>query len=260
MNPLISDHNINVIAELAMGIDYQDIQLHPSVIAYIQSLLEPIANRVAITDPIFWIQQVFPQNMEDALRAEIREVNSHNYPEDKRQRVVRKAVMDRIIYDLVSAGYYNMLLNRNVVMNPWNILNGILGNFDLIKLFGYTSDMDKLPMTISLNGTFYEFDMNMEQALGLLLFGVTSGFNFQIYVFGQILTPELTQNYQPELKYMKFNVDVGNQSYGFNTPEYMQGFQTGAKWFGVDHHRYWSNLRQITRNNTGGYTETPITF
>ncbi len=261
MNQLESG-NINIIAEQAMGGDEEDIELHPSVIAYIKLLLEPYAQAItgASSDAIInWIPLAFPGNIANGLMGEIRDVNSHNFTGDRRERAIKRNIMDRLIHYLVTAGYRDMLRNINTSMNPWNILNGILKDDDLRTLFQYTPNMDKLPISVSINGTFYDFDMNMEQAMGLLLFGVTSGFNFQIYVFGQILTPDLTSS-DPGNFYNKFVVVVGNQSYGFKTPDFMQGFQTGADWMGVDHHRYWSNLRQITRNNTGGYTETPITF
>lgn len=47
----------------------------------------------------------------------------------------------------------------------------------------------------------------------------------------------------------------------FVTPDFMQGFATGALWAGVDNHLYWSELvEHIEDLETGDPIDIPITF
>jgi hypothetical protein len=56
-----------------------------------------------------------------------------------------------------------------------------------------------------------------------------------------------------------FSVKIGENQYIFDTPNFMQGFITGAMWTGVDHHKYWGNLIQYVET-PDGIIDTPIIF
>lgn len=58
-----------------------------------------------------------------------------------------------------------------------------------------------------------------------------------------------------------FTVEVNGVTYCFNTPDFMQGFATGALWTNMDHHLYWKNLISYMINlETQERVGTPITF
>ena len=46
----------------------------------------------------------------------------------------------------------------------------------------------------------------------------------------------------------KYMVQVADRQFTFKTPQFMQGFMTGALWAGVDHHKYWQDLTTLDKN------------
>lgn len=64
-----------------------------------------------------------------------------------------------------------------------------------------------------------------------------------------------------------FTVIVSGVKYMFNTPDFMQGFATGAQWLNeklgnanIDHHQYWSDLMMLLYDDNEVPIYIPITF
>lgn len=104
-----------------------------------------------------------------------------------------------------------------------------------------------------------------------MIFGIVSGFNYPIQIFGTDFTFNYHSRYLVKRtgitnRITGFTIIIGDSLYKFNTLEFLQGFATGAFWVNqitgetsVDHHRYWKHLQSQLTNNYG-YQSGEYTF
>ncbi len=202
-----------------------------------------------------WILQVFPGGISNELLGIIRRTNNLNINLSGRERDIKYHIMNQMISYIITAGYTKLQEDYDIMMNPWHILEGILADNDLRRLFQSTTNT--LPVGLFVNNQNIVIDMTMEQVYGLLVFSNVADVDFYPSLFNQALTIDMFLKERFEYPVTNFNVFINRIPYGFNTSQFMQGFQTGAQWAGVDHHRYWSDLTQI---NLDDFTETHLTF
>ncbi len=253
----------NCIETVATQVLSMNNSLHPTSIAMLQTLLRPYAESLVhfnnIQDMTDWIRQTFPGQLaryaESEMLKEVTKVSvDKRIPAPAVLAVGKNAVIEYLLAELVDIS--GTKLDGRKIVTPWDVQATIMSDEEFSQLFQYQTNT--LPVSITLNGQQFILQMSKDQALGLLLFSVISDANIQLSMFGAPLTEDLIENFDTSSHI--YSLNVGTQNYGFNTPEFMQGFQTGANWAGVDHHRYWSNLTKITKDNQGNFNEISITF
>ena len=166
---------------------------------------------------------------------------------------------------------------------PWDVKIGIGNDTDLSRMFGIVEGDVLLPVKIVFNNQSYTHMLSLEFTCGLLLFSLQSHRNFHISLFEVPFTTNyftettmpgtrtlITQFRDTRFHYYNaygdepvrsYTVQIGDMRITFNTPDFMQGFATGAMWSEVDHHTYWNNLVQHTEDfEYGDHIETAITF
>jgi len=66
-----------------------------------------------------------------------------------------------------------------------------------------------------------------------------------MYGYDFTITDNSRYKFQEETTY---KITIGNNDYGFDNVEFLQGFASGANWNNVDHHKYWKNLYDVDNN------------
>ena len=98
----------------------------------------------------------------------------------------------------------------------------------------------------------------MDFVSGLLLFSLVSGVDFQPTMFGAPFDSNYMFNsprYNGHLQ-SKYSLLINNNKCYFNNPDFMQGFSTGSLWANLDHHNYWSDLRDYSDGSNDGVAIT----
>lgn len=258
-----------------------DYDVHPTTIAYVQQLLKPYAAALepAGLDGIKqWIPLAFPaevaKHAEEALTKAVdtktAEFTGDLTPEMQLALdvVAKETVIDYLVADLLEMAGKATREKGDHTMLPWDLKRGIAGDKELSTLFGITPEMKQLPVTVIVGAQKFTHELTEELAMGLLLFSDASvgKTDFNITMFDvpftteYIVAPETRFQTEDGAYKKDFSVIVGGKSYGFNTPDFMQGFATGAKWANVDHRAYWKDLTQYKYGDNEEVTETKIAF
>lgn len=238
-------------------------QVHPDVsfsiptIIYIQSLLLPYAQAIDQATSVEaikqWIPEVFPGELSKHALAEIDKVVRklfNNFTDSSEAITAAKtAALEYIIAEIIEiSGNRARRDLGDIFGTPWDVQTAILADDDLNKMFAIHDN--KLPITAVVNGQVVNHELSEEFVTGLTAFEKTSLGDFDIRVFGQ---PALLPGYrrysgywaQEDGKVYKYHFTTSDDTvYYFNTPEFIQGFLTGAQWTGVDHRNYWTKFGQ----------------
>jgi len=260
----------NLVDDAVRG--YTNIQYHSTTIAYIVELVKPVANALETLNTVpninQWILATFTgdllQNMTNTL------ANEHNLVVEQ----VITIILQALIHELMKPRFFeeNRLLDLTVL--PWDIQGNINNIPSLTALYG--TQTNTLPVTISLNNRQFVHLLSMEFTCGLLLFLYTSHVDINISMFNEefgsdyyehmdsrfnfISEQEAEEEENTDMPDGKYTVTVAEDVYTFNTPEFMQGFVTGALWSNVDHHAYWSKLLLHNIDAEDNHTEQELTF
>jgi hypothetical protein len=282
MNALTSETIIHVCSQV-----HPNLICHPTSIAYIQSLLKPYAEAIEVATDIDgitqWIPLAFPGELSKHATAEmIKAVAKLEIAEDenndpKAVSAAKVATIEYLVAEILelSGNRTREILDSTIF--PWDIQTSAALDEELSKVLGITTDQTQLPVTVTVGPQQFTHMLSEEFTLGLLLFSdpTVGNHNFNITMFGAPLpssymvpTLETEENRLPRLLIpngetdidTRYTVDVGVHKYGFDSPDFMQGFSTGALWAGVDHHKYWKNLFLISVSPTGEPIDQAITF
>ena len=159
----------------------------------------------------------------------------------------------------------------NIVL-PWDVQRVVAMGHpeELTKALGVMMNDVTLPVTVTIENKQFTHMLSAEFTCGLLLFSLVSNLDFHLTLFDVPFTKEylITDknrrsrfNVNDDDDIGAFSVNISNVKYTFTTPDFMQGFATGALWAGVDHHLYWSNLVQHTEDlETDDIVDIPISF
>lgn len=256
----------------------QGTTLHPTAVAYIQVLLTPYAEAINIADNeqvIQWIPLAIP----GALRGELLNLVKIETAEPVRNVIIRFLVE---FISVLAGGVAAFMKDKTIL--PWDLQKSIGNNQDLSSMFNITRDDNKLPVTVTVNGQQFTHMLTEEFTMGLLLFSdpLVGNRDFNITLFGTRFTSDYIieqeneegedendeEDEQDTNRFTRpsrdtptwYSVEINYTIYAFETPDFMQGFATGAMWAGVDHHNYWTHLFQNTNVRPGEYTGTPINF
>lgn len=214
-------------------------------LAFIRSLLQPFEQAISATDDREaledWMQQVFPslyQEFRDHLTLD----NDGDFVPTGND--IRQMIISTIAYGLVSEDEPD----PDVVRLPWDLV--ATAPPEIVTALGLDPNSRTLPVTVTVGPQQFTHQMTADQALGLILFSTIAGVNFHPSMYGTELTffqnvfeyARFAVSDQPDSKY---RVEIDGRVYQFITPDFMQGFATGALWTGTDHHAFWKHLTLI---------------
>ena len=245
---------------------HPEVLVHNVTVAYIQELIRPYAEAINAAD-VAGIEQWLPlafhgmaEGMKMSVDAAITKMLSDN-PTVGKDETARETVVLYIISELVDKASKYAMEKSDATVIPWDVQAVIAQNPELSKVFGITSDQVQLPIEVVIGPQKFIHQVTLEFTAGLLLFSDKTMGNrdFGVTMFGAPLTSEymvITEEMHDASQYNRFiNPDrksyeyvliFGDQEYTFNTPDFMQGFVTGAMWSGVDHRAYWKDLSKVT--------------
>lgn len=271
-----------------MTINASNPVLHPTSEAFIQILLAPyyqsLEQAASVDDVLTWIPQVFHglsdeiiNNISYALETEIDESEINKADDVK---VVADSVISTIKSLIIEQALYIAQNAPDYYVLPWDIQEVIQTNEDLMKIFSVATQVpltgDKLPVSRQIGPQSFSDSLSAEFVAGLLLFSspLVANNDFYISMFGVPFSSEYITNLKEASRYTlhsenplapedynKYSVNIQGQLYTFNSNEFMRGFETGAMWLGVDHHRYWSELQSHDYDpNTKQSIDTLLTY
>lgn len=274
---------------------HPDMNLHPTSVGYIQTLLEPYAKVIEPADiagVTAWIPQAFPgelgqhalTEMGKATTKKIAEINEAHaiakgvepLEEEKANDTVpevistaKTALIEYFVAEIIEIAGNAAREQREYTILPWDVQLAIGKDEELSKVFGITKEMKQLPVDVVVGAQKFTHQLTLEVTMGLLLFSDPSvgKHDFKITMFGvpfttDYIVPPAETGQEPADQHIyrleesrfghgaereqPFSVVVGKETYGFTSPDFMQGIATGAQWAGVDHHQYWKQLQQHT--------------
>jgi hypothetical protein len=249
MNALTTEAITNTVENRTNAI------FHPTSIAYIQILLTPYASALDAAQDFegirAWIPMVFPGDLGVNTLAQF--ITTNTATEDAVPLDTSKsAIIAYLVDEIVGVAVAVSTRKQSIITLPWDIQEGIRNNPELSQIFGIAQDAKTLPVSVTIGPQQFVHSLSEEFTVGLLLFSKISQVDFHITLFGAPLTTNYfvledgTDRPSQYTFYYENNMDhrvkVGVSEYTFSTPDFMQGFSTGALWAGVDHHNYWSEL------------------
>jgi hypothetical protein len=226
--------------------------ISPAWTACIQHLVTPMATNLyqqtSMEGIYAWIASIPP---------EFREFLQSNWNPNLDLAPLKESILFSLTKKLVEdscqgSGYATVgseVKYEHLTLTPWSPLDYM--KRATATFFGIPGPKGRyqLPVSVTVNGNIFTHLFNFDQAAGLLLFSKTAGVDFHITIFGAPFTyfvegqDDLYLRYDDQDTDTEFSVRIGARRYWFHHIDFLQGFATGALWVNVDHHRYWSNLR-----------------
>lgn len=250
--------NARNIQQISTGIS-PVISLHPTSISYIQALITPYAQVLDTATTVDSIINWVPQALERLVYAnsvinaidELSRLKSGLREGPEFLETAKRTVIDDLIRRMIRAVNNDILFYKgdNVIL-PWDIKESMFFDDTLAQKFGITKGDDNLPVDVTIENNVYTHQFNEELTMGLLLYSLVAQKPIRIQIFGipfsydYYLNPDGNRYTKlcHNARRSEFSVIIGGITYCFITAHFMQGFATGAGWFGDDHRLYWSEL------------------
>lgn len=269
--------------------------LHPASAAYVSMLVKPYADvleTASIEGMQQWLPLAFPGKLAEGATAALNKavtdkITTYNEAakEAKGVELLEEEQYNTTVPEVITAGKEAIIhylaakvleLAGNVARDnnddniyPWDVQLAIGNDPELSKMLGVTKDMNKLPVDVVIGPQKFTHELTHDFAEGLSLFEAKSVGNrdFGMTMFDVPLNLSGFDNADELGSVGRFVFD-DTQTYsvvvaefkpGFNTPDFMQGFATGAMWAGVDHHTYWKDLTKYNRAGPA-VVEEKLTF
>lgn len=242
-----------------------NVVYHPTTVAYLRHLFSPYARIVDELQDIAsiekWIRLNYRGKFIDSTITEMRK--SAGYEDGDIispaiLRIAKVATIEHIIRILMYVTNEHAHHNMSNIILPWEIQDEITDIPELSEMFNIRTGTDTLHVTVTVGTKSFIHDLTREFAAGLLLFSKTANINFNVTMFNAPFTVDFLDEENNESGYvyndemLNFSVIADNITYTFYTSDFMRGFATGAMWTGVDHHNYWSELREHSGENPEG--------
>ena len=248
--------------------------IHPTSIAYIQTLLKPYAE-VMESAPLEalnqWITLAFPKELahhaqSEFVRAMVKKTedltgtpatveNVTDYPEVLAAGKI--AIIEYLIAEILDAAGF---VAGDWTILPWDIQKSIGNDGEFSPLLGIPKGSNQLPVNVVIGPNVFPHMLTCDFTIGLLVFlsKILAGNGFTINMFGEDFTPDYLNDPEHPSRFIfvhededkgsnNYIVTVAGVTYTFETSDFMQGFATGAQWANVDHHLYWNDLMELKR-------------
>ncbi len=252
-------------------------KFHTTSIAYVQKLLHPYAKSIneaiAIDSIIKWIPLIASGGLgEGAINVINKDIESYDIEhEDIEQEDINLEQRSKELAQISKINVIRYIIEQiwdicekiSGDIYPWDLNSKISENEDLANMFSITSENKTLPISVIINNVRFEHAVTEEFVSGLFLFSHVKGLTFNTSMFEIPIEIDYLKSVQSKIKYdekYSFSVKIAHVDYGFNTPDFMRGFVTGALWT-RDHHRlYWSELLSHSINESNEHMTSAITF
>lgn len=239
-----------------LNISPTEVEHHPSDIvpratfAYISHEIQPyidtLNNVTTVNGVIEWIKQVFGGDYADykidLIRNRLDRMGyGHLSDVDKAKHIASLSLINILMEGFfrrdISDVYlepYGLFFSEPMI-TPWDLANNRIE--EAIQLFGQPTDV--LSMTVTVNGNNFTHELTRELAIGILAGAqeeddIIISFNGIPLERDRFLESLYTNNVSPDVLDYEYSVKVYDLSYGFNTPDFMQGVLTAANWLDVD--------------------------
>lgn len=276
MNTLTADFITHVGSQV-----HPDNKYHASTIAYVQTLLKPYAEAIETATSVDgiaqWVPLALPGELAKHANSEMNKFvgKVRNGEDTTRDEVTaaKTAVIEYLIAEILELAGNETRNAYDVTSFPWDVQLGIAKDEELSKMFGVVLGTDTLPVTVSVGPQKFTHMLSFDFVAGLLLFSHPSVDNrdFHVTMFEVPLDPSYMvprDNEDTTFRYsydeagdhgylQNYTVKAAGRQFTFRTPAFMQGFATGASWINVDHHKYWTELKDYTGESEEG---VPVSF
>jgi len=239
-----------------------NLKLHDSTIAYIRIIFTPVYNSLSGNDNVEqikdWGNNIFPPSGLD-ISSYIDDIIGQrpaNILQSVKYGVIEwfiNYLMNEVTNFITDSGYDE--IGYDNIIFPWHVQYTISTNEYLPSILGIDVDDNTLPVNVIIQNTPTQYMFTDEFVYGLLLFSYAIGRDFHVSLFGFNIGPEYMSQHADQHfisnQQETYSVDVIGSKYYFHTSNFMQGFATGALWAGIDHHLYWSNLKNYFTDPQG---------
>lgn len=269
MNAITSDYIIYVSSQV-----HPDNVLHPTSIAYVQSLLGPYAEAIetaTTTDAISqWVPLAYQGELAKHATSEMGKAILKNPENDV--AVAKIAVIEYLVAEILELAGNLTRDQQDETVVPWDIQRAIGNDEELSRMFGIASTDTKLPVIITVGPQHFNHNLSFGFVAGLLLYShpEVGNHDFRITVFGVPFSstymiptdPDRSPRFYynengDEGKNREYMFKVGNRQFAFDTLEFLHGFIAGPYWDNVDHHKFWHDLKH---NDPDKDEPVPMTF
>ena len=254
--------------------------LHPTSIDYILTLLKPFAQELEPMMTLASIQEWIDRALPETLAVRVKANMIVTVKEEAKKFITipkfilmmsKAAIITYLAVEIIERAIDEIQAGPDDYMVlPWDIQAAIGHDEELSKVFGITKDNNRLPVEVTIGPKEYTHELTQEFTVGLLLFSdrTVGNRDFGVRMFGSSFPSDYIVPTDRTLDGTRFGFDeakshysviVNGVRYGFKTPDFMQGFATGAMWAGVDHHAYWKDLIEYTDRH-GDVTAQRLNF
>lgn len=268
---------------IAIGIEeHHSLIVHPTSAAYLQTLLTPYSKAIehaTIEEITQWIPLAFPAELAARILnrwvliriTEQERLGTGNF--DRIIVTMKKFIVKYLAEIILGIAGDIASDDEDGSILPWDIQKAI-SHEDFNNMFT-EEDIDKLPVTVTIGPNTFTHMLTQEFVVGLLLFSDPTIGNqaYKISMFGIEFTSDYIVPKDPlpvdeiisrfiiiDNEHNAYTVTINNKSYTFQSPDFMQGFSTGALWARVDHHRYWRDLVMNSIDAKGNLKQISIQF
>ena len=269
MNALTVESIITVGSQVQGNLTY-----HPTTIAYIQTLLTPYAEALEPAQDVESIRQWVPlafkgELINHALSEMNKAIEAAEANNTDALSAGKVAAIEHLVAEIIEISGNNARQFEATIVLPWDVQASVSDDIELSEMLNITKGDNRLPVTVTIGPQSFTHMLTRDFTVGLLAFSLAAGVDFNITMFETPFSADyFVEDDDKHTGYVyydglalqsMFTVDINGKTYTFITPDFMQGFATGASWSGVDHHVYWSELTRHF-NEAGDPQITKLTF
>ena len=235
-----------------IGDDLQDRAIiDPTTFVYADIYLIPYEEELKeIEDPSFipeWVHQKFSSPIADRILDELHGLGP--------------ASMEKIratILFLIAQGFFGLSGDTTIVdgidntILPWDINANL--SADWAQTFGIDPSVETLPVTVRRGGLDFEYELTIDQALGMLFVSSQFPTDFTLHMFDQPLKyfqdPNQSRYSGNWNRYPTYRLLLKNTLIFFEDLRFLQGMKTGAEWAGVDFELLTKNIVYLSAEDS----------
>lgn len=155
-------------------------------------------------------------------------------------------ILDYVMGDIIGLAENRARDEHDYTVYAEDIIVVVMGDDELSELLLLEPfrGMSSIPLVIiDSEGVPHPVPMHLYNLNGVEAFNRVLGYPFRILFEGIDITYRGNRplRLDPEERADEYVVTIAGEQYGINRL-FLQGFASAAKWLGVDHHPYWSNL------------------
>jgi len=231
-----------------------DHVIHATTITYIQAIMAPYLEVIApVNDDqsiIDWIPLAMPGDLAKHARSEIdgaisdamkeKDIAQLSQPEQAliRSQAAKDAFVKYLVTEILELANHHI---TNVL--PWDVQTSIGDDEELSEMLKIPKGSQHMQVDVMIGGNSYSHMMTRDLASGLMLFSLISGADFGLSMFGTLYPKDfiVLERYTRIIPGVN-SIMIGDVRYYFTGTDFMQGFNTGAQWTGINT-KYWSELK-----------------